>query len=418
MKTLILSITAAFMFSSITHAGHKLIAAYIENRETVTPEQQDRFAEITDIKAKLDHLPWQLPSNSYRLFKIGTLVFSFHQIATSGSVVAGKATISLANAGIAGIDSGTALADSGKVLVEVVADSWELLKTMGQIMELVSSSPGSKIEIMTADYTAFVSLFENLELLKLIERSENVSALLKSELMINSVASLVAVSRQVAGLKMITGGEMLAYSLQAEIAATLLELEVGHRQLILETWRVNYEKAVAAQTSMLGKKRNILNEEVSTFLQDIELLLASEKMNRGLRTSTYSAKVGILLAGLLQAKFRSVDDALDSLEQSQETLRNYGINSKVADVALAPFAISAALIRKGAEGGLRWSIGPAAYLEEVTTEGVAKVIEAVSTNIKLPNIPRFKLPSLPKISFGSSSNSCVDLLKKMPNEIR
>jgi hypothetical protein len=283
--------------------------------------------------------------------------------------------------------------------------------------EVFHSKPGSSVELMATDYEAFIALFEQLELLKVLNKHNIDRPDLKNIIALESTVYLLEVSRQLAGLKKVTAGEVVAFSLEAEIAATLLEVPEKDRTQLLEVWDKNHLEAIKRRTSFIGKGRETLTNEVTSFLSEITTVIENPELAKGIRTSTYSAKTGILLLSLLQTKYRSADEALTKISQAETYLKRAGLESSYLATAVKPLSFTTSLIQAGTSKSAEWSIGSVSYIEYATGRGLSETAQFVSKYTpSLPSVglPSFSIPSIsmPSISnpFKSTAPSCSSLL--------
>lgn len=386
LSNLVSASPEALFFSSYAQSGD------------VSPADAQRFNELTDIEIKLAMLPWALPAEVYRSVKLASIAWRMNELVAGVGV--DVATSAVRNSAVIldladGVASGVSVAEGVKGAVESTMQLWEGIGLLGDAAALFRSSPGSPVEMMGVDYTAFVGLFEHLELLKAFEKYGVSDPKIIDSIMAKSTLYLIQVSRQLAGLKMITGGELIAYSLEAEIAATLLELSSSRREVLFETWRFAYNKVVDSETFPFTEGRRVLKEEVGIFLEELRLMISDEDLNRGIRTATYTGKAGILLVGLLQTKFGAPDQALRFLEGSREALESWGFKSTTTDYVLAPVEFAAGTIRMGIGKTALWSVGSLAFIEDVSGKGIGQVYEFSNDLISKIGIPDLSLGVLP-----------------------
>ena len=167
---------------------------------------------------------------------------------------------------------------------------------------------------------------------------------------------------------------------------------------------------------------------MQTFLNETKGLVQDPKLSKGIRTTTYSAKTGILLLSLVQSRYRTADQALKHIEQAETYLKTSGLDSRGLSLALRPLSLTSSFIQTGVSKGLEWSIGSVSFAEYITGLGVSSLSSLVTTSIQsisvpslpsvsisLPSVPTFPSITNPFSSFGSGkAKSCKGFLGARP----
>ena len=112
-------------------------------------------------------------------------------------------------------------------------------------------------------------------------------------------------------------------------------------------------------------------------LTELESLIDNPDLKKGIRTGTYSAKVGILTVGLAQMYFATPERALSEIANAEQTLEKWGMEPSHLSTILTPLTYSSSLIKSGLELGVEWTLGPVAYMETLAGALAGGVVTGV-----------------------------------------
>ena len=344
----------------------------------------DEYIDATGIRDHLNSLPWSVSNDMYRLVRLGSVGFRMVSLGLASEIENAQSMWDMASASThmaATGDGGAMMATGIEMIVNNVQNMWEVVGLVQEMNEIFKSRPGSRLELMAVDYDTFARLYMGLGSLKVLgenwKRPENQQVFDKS-LQLTMVA-FVQSARQLAGMKKVSGGKVVALSIEARLALALMELPEELQHFVLNYWNEGAQAIIKKEASWFGNGRDIFKNEVADSLTELETLIDNPDLKKGIRTGTYSAKVGILTVGLAQMYFATPERALSEIANAEETLEKWGMEPAHLSTILTPLTYSSSLIKSGLELGVEWTLGPVAYMETLAGALAGGVISGVGS---------------------------------------
>ncbi len=333
-----------------------------------------RFREHTNFEEKVASLPWSFTADWYRFIRGASMLFQLHTIFTTPSLEVPEGLRTIYVDGVQVTNPGVAITEIAEFFLDVA----DAVPIVADFYSIFGTNPGEKIRLLSMKYEIFISLFRTIEIIESLHGDiDNHSSLLLGKAVSESVLLLTHASRQIAGLKMVTGGEVVAYNLEALIAVSLLELDESLRNSVLSAWSNSYEKTVRQEVGwffdLTGERKKVFQLEVETLMNELVSIVENPEAQRKIRSGTFTHNAGVLMVGLLQENFRNAELALEAIENAEKNLKSLGIEDNRLKYVLAPISGAAGFTRKAIDNTALWTLSGVSMVESFIVDGTQYV---------------------------------------------